>query len=172
MLIFSITVRSIKYTSLNFLPSVPPGINAVRYAHSNSVPSNHHHSQSIVSNPALLVDAKPDPRRAFLSSHAHSIPASRPCSHSATPSPRTPQSLGHSSSVAAGVGAGKSSLSIPQMVSSLTHPNNIPVPLNFNAKELMAKMAASFSPQILETCMRIVSESFLHKHHCVLELKK
>ncbi|VUZ51866.1 unnamed protein product [Hymenolepis diminuta] len=125
---------------------VPFGSNLMRCAHSNSVPST-----SAMSNPALLVDAKPDTRRVFLSSHAPSVPASRPCSHSDTPSPRTPQSLGHAASTVA-----KSSLSIPQMVSSSNH-HNIPVPLNLNAKELMAKMAgaASFSPQMLEAYMKL-----------------
>ncbi|KAM3187182.1 hypothetical protein ACTXT7_002788 [Hymenolepis weldensis] len=127
---------------------VPCGSNPIRCAHSNSVPST-----SAMSNPALLVDAKPDTRRVFLSSHVPSVPASRPCSHSDTPSPRTPQSLGHAASTVA-----KSSLSIPQMVpSSSSNHHNIPVPLNLNAKELMTKMAAaaSFSPQMLEAYMKL-----------------
>lgn len=45
------------------------------------------------------------------------------------------------------------------MISSSSNHHNIPVPLNLNAKELMAKMAgaASFSPQMLEAYMKLVS---------------
>ncbi|VDN98134.1 unnamed protein product [Rodentolepis nana] len=139
--------------SNQFLPQhrqcrpVPCVGNSMLCAHSNSVPST-----SAMSNPALLVDAKPDTRRVFLSSLAPPIPSSRPCSHSATPSPRTPQSLGHASSTVA-----KSSLPISQTVSSSSNHHNIPIPLNLNTKELMAKMAtaASFSPRILEDYMRL-----------------
>ncbi|KAM7532634.1 hypothetical protein Aperf_G00000130801 [Anoplocephala perfoliata] len=119
----------------------------MRYAHSKSFTS----TTTPTTSAAFLVDAKPDPRRVFSTSHAP-ISASRPCSHSATPSPRTPQSLGHVSTAAV-----KSSLSLPSMGSSVTSavvPNHhITAPLNLAARDLVAKMAASIYPQMSQQQM-------------------